>query len=139
MGSKSDFFEVDVLKLATGQATSIASMSSAGPWVALFTGTLTGDSPGTEATGSGYARVDSHGKWAAPTSGAGSVSNNAAITFPTATGPWSSGAAFTHAALFDAATGGNALYYIDLTDPTKTAGTSDTINLPSGSLTLVEG
>lgn len=140
-GSKSDAFEVEVLKLATGQTTSFSSMASAGPYLALFSGTLTGDTPGTEVSTSstGYARVDTHGKWAAPTSGAGTVATNAAILFATATGSWAAGGAITHFGLFDASTGGNALYYGDLTDQTKTYTTGDAPNFPSGSITLTEG
>lgn len=136
-GSKSDFYENDTLKRATGQSTSLADLSSAGPWVALFTGTLSGDTPGTEATGGGYARIDSHGKWGAPSGG--SVSNNAAITFAQFSGSVSSGAAFTHFALFDAVTGGNAIYYADLSIQTKTGDVGDTINFATGALTITEG
>lgn len=136
-GSKSDFLENDVLKWTTGQSVSKADNTSTGPWLALFTGTLSGDTPGTEATGGGYARVDTHGKWATPSGG--SVSSNATISFTAFTGSVSSGAAFTHFGLFDAVTTGNALYYGDLTDQTKTGGNGDTISFSSGNLTLTEG
>lgn len=137
-GSKSDAWEVDVLKMATGQATSIVPTTPITPYLALFTGTLSGDTPGTEATGGGYARVSTAGKWAAPTSGAGTVSNNAAISLAQFSGAVSAGAAFTHFGLFDALTGGNALYYGDLTDQTKTGANGDTINFASGALTITE-
>jgi len=137
-GSKSDAWEVEVLKMATGQASSIITTTPITPYLALFTGTLTADTPGTEATGGGYARISTAGKWAAPTSGAGTVSNNAAIDFAAFTGSVAAGAAFTHFGLFDALTGGNALYYGDLTDQTKTGANGDTITFAIGALTITE-
>jgi hypothetical protein len=137
-GSKADAFENAVLNIATGQASGLTGLSGTiTPYLALFTGTLTGDTAGTEATGGGYARVSTAGKWATPSGG--SVANNAAITFPTFTGSVSLGAAITHFGLFDAATGGTALYYGDLTDQTKTFGNNDVLSFPSGTLTLTEG
>lgn len=138
-GSKSDAWEVEVLKMATGQATSVITTTPIVPYLALFTGTLTADSPGTEATGGGYARVSTAGKWGAPTSGAGTVTNSTAITLAQFSGSVSAGAAFTHFGLFDALTGGNALYYGDLTDQTKTGGAGDTITFSAGALTITEG
>lgn len=137
-GSKSDAWEIDVLKAATGQATSIITTTPlAHVYLGLFTGTLSGDTPGTEATGGGYARVDTKGSWGTPS--AGQCQNSAAVTLAQFTGSVSSGAAFTHFGLFDASTAGNALYYGDLTDQTKTGGNGDTINFAIGTLTLIEG
>lgn len=137
-GSKSDAWEVDVLKMATGQATSIVPTTPITPYLALFTGTLTADTPGTEATGGGYARISTAGKWGAPTSGAGTVSNNVAISLAAFTGAVSAGAPFTHFGLFDAVSGGNALYYGDLTDQTKNGSSGDTILFAVGALTITE-
>lgn len=138
-GSKSDAWEVEVLKMATGQATSIITTTPITPYLALFTGSLSADTPGTEATGGGYARVSTAGKWAAPASGAGTVSNNVAISLAQFSGAVSSGAPFTHFGLFDALTGGTPLYYGDLTDQTKTGANGDTINFAPGALTITEG
>jgi hypothetical protein len=138
-GSKSEAWEVDVLKMATGQATSIIPTTPITPYLALFTGVLTGDSPGAEATGGGYARVTTAGKWAAPVSGAGTVTNNAAINFAAFSGTVSSGAPFTHFGLLDSLTGGNALYFGDLTDQTKSGLNGDTITFVPGSLVITEG
>ena len=86
MGSKSDVYEIDVLKATTGQATTILTTTPlAAVWIALFTADPTDSTGGTEVTGGAYARVDSKGKWAVPA--AGSVANNAVITFPTASAP----------------------------------------------------
>lgn len=136
-GSKSDAFELEVLRLATGQTTTTYTTTPIVPYLALFTGTLSGDTPGTEATGGGYARIVTTSKWAAPSGG--SVTTNATITFATFSGTVSSGAAFTHFGLFTAVTGGTALYYGDLTDQTKTGGNGDTISFASGAITLTEG
>lgn len=133
-GSLSNALEIDFLKAMTGQATTILTTTPfAHVYVALFTGALVGDTPGTECTGGGYARVDSIGKWAVPS--AGSVTSNATIDF-VFSGSVSSGAAVTHIGLFDALTSGNALGYGDLTDQTKTYSTSDTARFVAGSLTI---
>lgn len=137
-GSKADAFENEVLKIATGQSTGLTGLSGTiTPYLALFTGTLSGDTPGTEATGGGYARVSTAGKWAAPSGG--SVTTNAVVSFTAFSGSVSSGAAFTHFGLLDASSGGTALYYGDLTDQTKTGSNGDTITFASGALTLTEG
>lgn len=134
-GSKSDFYELEVLRLATGQTGSLTLPIT--PYLALFTGTLTGDTPGTEATGGGYARISTAGKWGAPS--AGVVANNTAISLAAFSGSVSAGAAFTHFGLFDALTVGNAIYYGDLTDQTKTGANGDTITFAIGALTMTEG
>lgn len=135
-GSKTDVYEVDLLKAATGQATTILTTTAfSGVYVALYTAAPSDSAAGTEVSGNAYARVDSKTKWAAPSSGSpSSVSTNAAITFPTATGSWGSIVAF---ALFDALTSGNRLYWGDLTTA-KTIGTGDTAQFASGNLTLTE-
>lgn len=138
MGSKADAFENEVLKIATGQTSALTGISGTiTPYLALFTGTLSGDTPGTEATGGGYARITTASKWAAPSGG--SVSNSVAISLAQFSGTVSSGAAFTHFGLYDASSGGNALYFGDLTDQTKTGSNGDTITFAIGALTLTEG
>lgn len=137
-GSKSDAWEIGVLKLATGASSGFTGITgSVTPYLALFTGTLSGDTPGTEATGGGYARISTSGAWGTPS--AGSVSNTSAISFAAFSGTVSSGSAFTHFGIFDASSAGNALYYGDLTDQTKTGSSGDTITFAIGALTLTEG
>jgi len=138
-GSKSDAFEVEVLKLATGQTTSIYTTTPITPYLCLFSGVLSGDTPGTEAVGGGYARIVTTGKWGAPTSGAGTCTNSAAIPFAQFTSSVSGGAAMTHWGLATAVTGGAFLYYGDLADPTKVFGAADTANFPIGAIVLTEG
>jgi len=141
-GSKTDFFENRVLNIALRGALQAAAVT---PYVALLTGTLTGDTPGTEVTGGGYARVSAPAATWGPTSGAagdstaGTLTNAAVITFPTSTGAWSAGASITHFGIFDAATVGNALYYGDLTTPQTVGATGITVSFALGTLTLTEG
>jgi len=137
-GSLTDAAEVDFLKLLTAQTTTMfATTPFANLYVALFTTSPSDSALGTEATGGGYARVDSKGKWSVPASG--SVSNNATVTFTTFTGSVSAGAAFvafgllTHVTTLSAAT---LVAWGGLTDLTKTGNTGDTVSFASGALTI---
>jgi hypothetical protein len=99
-------------------------------YVALYTAAPTAAGGGTEVSGGSYARVavtSSLTNWAgtqgvgttAASSGtSGTTSNNAAITFPAPTAAWGSIVAF---GVFDAATGGDLLFFGNLT-------TSKTVN-----------
>ena len=93
-GSKSDAWEIDVLKMVTGQVSSVVLTTAlASVPVKLFTIAPTDSTAGTEVAGGlGYVAVDSKTKWAVPA--AGSVSNNAVLTFPTATADWGTIVAF---------------------------------------------
>mgnify|MGYP007010097821 CR=1 FL=1 len=132
MGSKSDVYEVDVLKATTGQATTILTTTPITPWIALFTVAPSDSAAGTEVSGGSYARVSSAGKWAAPS--AGSVSTNAAVTFATASGNWGTVVAF---AVMTASSGGSILMWGTLTT-SKAVNTGDTASFASGALTLTE-
>lgn len=132
MGSKSDAYEIDVLKAGTGQATSILSTTPITPYIALFTVAPTDSSAGTEVSGGSYTRQSSAGKWATPSGG--SVSTNAAITYPTATADWGTVVAF---GIMDASSGGNMLYWGALT-ANKTVSNGDTASFASGALSVSE-
>lgn len=97
-------------------------------YVALFTTATSDDGSGTEVTGGSYARQTV--TFAAPSNGA--ASNNAAVTFPQATGNWGT---ITHFALMDASTGGNMLLHGPLT-ASKVVNSGDVFTFPSGSLTV---
>ena len=130
-GSLTDTMEVDVLKALTGQATSIlptAALSAV--YVALVTTTPSDSAAGTEVSGGSYARVDSVVKWAAPS--AGSVSTNAAITFPTASADWGTVVGFN---LFDASSGGNRIGWGTFA-VSKSVLSGDTASFASGQLTI---
>lgn len=94
-------------------------------YIGLFTVAPTDTAgTGTEVSGGSYARVavtSSLANWAgtqaalstsASSGTGGTTSNNAAITFPTATADWGTVVAF---GLFDASTSGNLLIYANLT------------------------
>jgi hypothetical protein len=133
MGSKSDAYEIDVLKATTGQATTILTTTPlANVYLALFTVAPTDSTGGTEVTGGSYARHDSKGKWATPAAGA--VSTNAVCTFPTASANWGTIVGF---AVMSALSGGNMLMWGTLTAP-KAVDNGDTASFASGALTLTE-
>jgi hypothetical protein len=131
-GSKSDVYEVDVLKATTGQATTILTTTPLTAYIALFTVAPSDSSGGTEVTGGSYARVSSAGKWATPS--AGSVATNAAITFATASAGWGTVVAF---AVMSASSGGSVLMWGDLT-VSKAVNNGDTASFASGAITLTE-
>jgi hypothetical protein len=108
-GSLSNFAEALVLDwlLTTGAATRPTAW-----YLALFTADPGEASGGTEVTGGAYARkaVTFTRSGTAPTQAA----NNANIEFDTATANWGT---ISHAAVFDASTGGNMLAYGEVLNP----------------------
>lgn len=111
-GSFSDFLEskiLDFLFKATGSPWTAPTI-----YVALFTGTLSGDTPGTEVSGGSYARKSTAtSDWNASVTNSTNkrVDNANALTFPAPTADWGT---VTHFGLFDASSAGNALAYGDL-------------------------
>lgn len=111
-------------------ATAAAGTGPANLWVALFTANPNDTGGGTEVTGGNYARVQvvsALTAWAgtqaaasttASTGTSGTTSNNASITFPTPNANWG---VVTGAAVFDAVSGGNMLFWSAL-------GTMKTVN-----------
>jgi hypothetical protein len=88
----------------------------------------------TEPSGGSYARVTTSGAtWSA--AAAGTTSNAAAITFPTATTDWLTGSNLTYGVLYDASTAGNVLAYGALA-VAKNALSGDTISIAIGGLTV---
>lgn len=96
--------------------------------VALYTVTPTETGGGTEVSGGSYARTNV--TFAAAS--AGSASNSADVTFPTATASWGTVAAV---AIFDSHATPKMIWYGPLT-ASKTIDTGDVFKIPSGSLTL---
>ena len=125
MAAMSDFLENELLDhvLRNNAYTSPTTI-----YVALFTTATDDASGGTEVTGGSYARVSV--AFDAPS--AGSVSNTATVTFPTATASWGT---TTHMALYDAVTAGNRLYHGALTT-SKTVDNGDIFTFPAGNLTV---
>lgn len=102
----------------------------AGVYVGLFTDAtgIAADQPTTEVSGGAYART-------AATFGAsttGTTANSADITFPVATAGWGT---VNYVGVFDAASGGNLLFWGALT-ASKTIANGDTFKITSGSLTV---
>lgn len=115
-------------------------------WMALFTAAPSDAGGGTEVTGGSYARatpgVNSDTAWAATQGGtpaaassgtSGLTSNPGTLTFPAPTANWG---VITHAAFFDAASGGNMLFQGALASP-KTINNGDPApSYTAGQLTL---
>ena len=96
-------------------------------YVGLFTDTPTEAGTGTEVSGSAYLR-----RAATLTVTGDTASNSAAIEFPEATGSWGT---ITHAAIFDALTGGSMIASGALA-VTKAVTTGDILRIPSSSFTV---
>lgn len=93
-------------------------------YLALFTSNPAEDASGTEVstTGTAYAR-----QAATFTVSGNSASNTSEIEFPTATASFGT---VTHAAVFDASTGGNMIAYAALAT-SKTIDTGDVMRVPA--------
>lgn len=100
------------------------------PYVALYTVAPDDTGGGTEVSGGAYARQPV--TFTAPTPD--SCSNSTDVTFPIATGDWGTVVAF---GIFDAVTGGNLLYYANLT-VARDVLTSDQLRFPTGQLICSE-
>jgi hypothetical protein len=128
-GSKSDYLENKILDHTTGKA----AYSKPTAYVALFTAAPSDAGGGTEVSGGSYARVaTAAADWNAASGG--STSNANPITFATPSGSWGT---VTHFGIFDAASGGNLLWWGSLT-ASKTIGSGDTASFAAGALTLTD-
>ena len=106
-GGLTDAAEVDILKMMTGQATTIWTTTPLTNVYCALTLTVPTDSAaGTEVTGGSYARVQTVGKWSTSPSGAGGCPNTVAITFPTPTADWGTVVGFE---LWTASSGGTRI------------------------------
>lgn len=97
-------------------------------YVALFTTDPTDAAAGTEVSGGSYARQPV--MFGAPNDGA--ASNAADVNFPIATEDWGT---VSHAAVYDAATGGNMLFHAPSTF-SKQITTGDQYVVRTGQLTV---
>lgn len=123
--SASNYLEAALLN-ATLRNTSYTSPATV--YVALFTTNPDEPATGTEVSASGYARQSA--AFAAPSGGA--CLNSALITFGPAGASWGT---ITHAAIFDASSGGNMLYYGALS-VNKAIATNDSFTFAAGSLSV---
>lgn len=125
--SMSNYAEDQVMKWLL----STTSITRPTTWyVALYTATPSDTGGGTELSGSGYARqsITFTISGTNPTQAA----NSAQIDFPTASGSWGT---VTHAAIFDASTSGNMLWWGALT-ASKAVASGDVFRIASGALVL---
>jgi hypothetical protein len=116
-------------KLRDHVLRNIAFTSPATVYLALFTTATTDAGGGTEVVGGSYARQAV--AFSAGAAGTGAAENTAVESFsnmPAAT--------VTHAALFDASSGGNMLLHAPLTSP-KTVGAGDVLTFAAGDLDAV--
>jgi hypothetical protein len=130
----SDYLENELLDHVLGNASFTSPGTSL--YVALFHGTaagvLTNLEAGTltdEITLGSYTRTQVAFNAAA----SGSISNNGAVTFPTATANYDG--AVTCIAIMDATSAGNVLFYGELT-VAKTVTTGDTFQIADTNLTV---
>ena len=111
------------------------SYTSPNAYIGAFTSDPTDSASGTEASGSGYARVQIDNKTSSATSGAdnSSITNSSAITFPAASGgAWGT---ITHIGIFDAASSGNLLAHGALA-ASKVISDGDVLQLNASSLVI---
>lgn len=130
-GSKSDYLENKILDLILG---GVAFAAPANVHFGLFTVSPSDAGGGTEVAGNGYARVSVANTLANfPAAVAGAKSNAAVITWPTATAPWG---VVLAVGIFDAAVGGNLLFWTTITS--KTIDAADTVSIGTNGITLNE-
>lgn len=141
MSAMSDFLENKLIdQLFRGQTAPTTTTL----YVGLLTAAPSDSGGGTEVSGGSYARVavtsslanwagtQSAGSTTASSGTGGQTSNNAAITFPTPSAGWGS---VTHFGIYDAASGGNLLFWGALTIA-KTINQADTVTFPAASLSI---
>ena len=107
-------------------------------YFALYTVAPTASTAGTEATGSGYARVSvtcNTTNWPAISGSSQTIQNGVAITFPTATGNWSSSSNMVAVGILDGSS--NLLYFGALTTA-KPVLSGDTASFAVAALTVEE-
>jgi hypothetical protein len=132
---KGTYWANKLLDLIAGATAFSAPASS---FLALFSVAPTAAGGGTEASGGAYARASNTNNattW--PAASGGVKSNNVAFTFPTATADWSSGSSMVAAALMDALSAGNELYFGSLTQ-NKPVLNGDTASFAIAALSITE-
>ena len=125
--SFSDFWEGEVLD----HLFDIGAYAAPTIYIGLSTADPLDDASGLAEPSDGYARV----ACAAWTRVAGLVDNDAAITFPEASGSWGT---ITYVALFDAVSGGNMLTSFAL-DSGVAVSSGETARFPAGDLNVTLG
>lgn len=129
MTAKTDYAEKAVLDWVLLGAT---PTRPSGVWLALHTADPGESATTAELVGNGYARLPV--TFGAGSSGAGTATSTNAQLF-TASG--SGFGTVTHASLWDAVSGGNALYK-GATAASKTVAAGDQLNFPAGAIVVTE-
>ena len=125
MSAMSDYLELKFLDHFTGTAS---TSSPSAVYLALATATFNDDASGTELSGNNYSRrAITFGS-----ASSGSISNNAAVEFPAATGNQGT---ISHFAIFDAASSGNMLFHGAFASG-KLIESGDILKVAVGSLTI---
>jgi hypothetical protein len=128
---KSTYLANKLLDLPVG---AVAFTAPATLYFGLYNSAPTAGGGGQEVAGGSYARATlSNNTTNFPAATSGAKSNATAITWPTATAAWNSVVAV---GVFDAATGGNLLYFATISS--KTVDSNDTVSIPVGNFTLTE-
>jgi hypothetical protein len=132
--SKTNYAEVDLLKVHTGQAADLGPAVAITPYVVAFT---VAPAEGTDGTAASFTGLSAAGKFAAPVAGApSSVTSNAAIgPFAASTGETIVALGLATAANFP--TTGELLRFETLGSPIVLAA-DDQLNLPSGTVVFTE-
>lgn len=137
MAGKTDYTENNLLNfIFRGTAFPVP----AGLFIALYTTAPSADAGtgGTEVSGGSYARQSvarNTTEWKDPSAATQGLTENVnTITFPTATGSWGTVVA---AAVLDASSGGNMLYFGNLA-VAKPVGVGDVFKFNSGDLEITE-
>lgn len=133
-GSKSDYMENKVLDILGGTTFTAPATVYIGLWTATLSDSSTGSTAG-EVSGGSYARAavtNNSTNW--PAASGGAKSNGTEIAFTQATADWGT---VTHAAILDAATNGNILYWFDLTT-SRNVQTNDIFKFAAGAIALTE-
>jgi hypothetical protein len=125
MAEMSNFLE-NALINATLRNTTYTSVATV--YVSLWTSDPTDAGSGTEVSGGSYARTAV--TFGAPSGGV--TTNNADVTFPTATGSWGT---VGWIGINDALTSGNLLYHTAL-DTAKSIDSGDIFKIASGNLSV---
>jgi hypothetical protein len=99
-------------------------------YLALFTTATDDAGGGTEVSGNGYARQSV--TFNAASSPGGTTSNASEVSFTASGGDWGT---ITHAAIFDASTGGNMLWHGALSSQ-RTVNDGDTLSFAAGAIDL---
>ncbi len=126
-GSASDYVEALFLNSLLG---GVGFFTPGSVYLAAYTAAPTDAGGGTEVSGGSYARVQiTNNTTNFPNAVSGEKNLGVAQLFPEATGSWGT---VTHFGILDAGTGGNLLFWGELTTP-QAITTGDILRFPAGS------